>query len=99
MPFDVPSWNSSVLASCQNSERKRKGPVRPLLLHHSSTSHFTHLQVHVVVCANQEALVLVAPLQTNKHRLAGLHLQKRLWVDGRDLDGEKEGQMRQTACV
>ena len=45
----------------------------------------THLKVHVVVCADKEALVLHPPLETNKNGLAGLQLEERLWVDGLEL--------------
>lgn len=45
----------------------------------------THLQVHVVICADEETLVLHPPLETDQDRFSGLLLQERLWVHGLDL--------------
>ena len=74
-PLDLPSWNSSVFASCkQSSFAQIRGPVVR-----------TYLKVHVPIRAHKEALVLETPLEPNIHRLTSQLLDERLRVDRIDL--------------
>ena len=43
------------------------------------------LQVHVAICADEEALVFHAPLEAHQHGLARLQLQERFRVDWLEL--------------
>jgi hypothetical protein len=45
----------------------------------------THLEVHVPICADEEALVLEPPFQLNEHRLSCHFLHEWLWVHWVDL--------------
>lgn len=56
----------------------------------------THLEIHVVVCADEKALVLHPPLEADKDELARLRLQEGLRVDWLKLSGGwgKEKTMR-----
>lgn len=60
------------------------------------TENDTHLEIHVVVSADEEALVLHPPLQADDDGLAGLLLQKGFRVHG--LEGRHLGRRRWKYC-
>jgi hypothetical protein len=97
VPFDCPSWISSVLASWKCRERYvidgtridhvgGADKVNRIRCYSSAFMRRTaHLEVHVAVRADQEALVLEPPLEADIHELARELLHERLRVDGVDL--------------